>query len=404
MKRYLIALSLLIAVRAPTVHAIQWVRAKDYMLPSDEKAPGELWVLANQQAILDGHAADDLFLLAQTADLNGVFDGDVWAIASQIKFSGTARDQVRLGGQTVWVGGQIHRTLLVAASTVTVERDAQVDGDVILIANEAIFKGCASNLYIIATKATISGTVRGKVRLASDDIVILSGTEVFGDIVYTSSQDLALDSRVIVHGVLRRTRVFPGGFEPRKADWRSTLNLHFYRYAAALFVGLAIASLFPGLTGAAVRALRSRAGWCGLAGFIAMAAIPMIIVALFLLLIGVPLGMVLLASYLLLFYLAKIPVALLLGSVVLRARGPTPFRTVFSVLSIGLFVLYALGAVPYIGVAMVGIATIFGFGALITAMFTQDRALLRGIAQPPPLETSLSGIAADTRDTNTKET
>lgn len=401
-----LALGILFTILPCRATAIQLVRTSSYTLHADQTISEELWIVADQQAILDGEVSNDVVALANQVDLAGSFRGDVFALAREVRFTGFAGDDLRLGGQTVFVQGRADRNGVIVAGAIEVDERAYIGKDAVLVAEQVICKGEVSSLYVVANEATVGGRIRGKLRIAAEDIIIMPGTVIEGDLVYTAPDDLSLDSRVIVKGSIRKTVTPPGGFAVREPTIRGALSFAMFQYAGALLVGLAFAALFPGTTGMAVQTLRNRPGWCGLVGFVAAGLIPTTAVVLLFSIIGIPLSLSLLASIGLLAYLAKTPVALLIGSALFRLRGPTPFRSVAAALTMGLFLLYGFATLPYIGSVVTGMTLMFGLGSLLTALFTRDRIFLQpprpppmAMPQPPPLSSHTQNEnAVDSRE------
>ena len=408
MKRLFILTALFLAATL-CASAFQFIRTSEFELSPDQTLDEELWLFADTSATLQGYSEDDIFLATTSAELSGTFAGDLWAVGEQISFTGRAKDHARFAGRIIRVAGSIERNLAAAGTTIELDSGAVVKFDTMLVGENVLFKGETRNLRMVASKATISGRIHGNVRVAADDIVVIPGTEISGNLVYTSPSELVLDKRVTVGGELRRSFSMPGGFESKKPTLRQTISVQSFLYISALLSILAFSALFPQFTGRAVRTLRQSPGWCALAGLLAFGLMPMIGVVSMFTVIGFAVGGLTLGVYFALLYLAKGIVALVIGGILLRRRGPQPFRNVFTALSLGLVLVYLAVWIPYLGRTIWAVITILGLGALIVPLFSREAApsAVGGPTNPPPLPQQGSATSwkntTETREPDRKE-
>ncbi|MDD5702847.1 MAG: hypothetical protein PHU23_12455, partial [Dehalococcoidales bacterium] len=108
----------------------------------------------------------------------------------------------------------------------------------------------------------------------------------------------------------------------------------------------------------------SALGWGALLFFVT----PLAALVVMFTVIGIPLGLLALIIWGILLYLSQIPVALLIGwLIVSRRRDNLSFGLLVGCLALGLVILYALGAIPVFGWLMRLLVMIFGLGSLIAA-------------------------------------
>ena len=369
---------------------LEFRQAEHFLQQVDERQPRELWLMAETITVW-GHMDESFFGLAGTADLNGRFAKDVWAAAKQITFDGHVDESARFAARnSVLVHGHIGSSLMGAATrTVKLEPEAIVERDALLAAHNVIVQGrIHGRAAIWAKRAIISGRVDGDLYLRADDITFLQGAHIGGDLIYTAPRDLILDQHVHVGGVVERRELPATG-----VGLGQDLMIQFLLFSGALFTGLIFTALFPRYTGHAVRRIR-RSFWnSALIGSLAFFLIPAAAVLAVLTVIGIPAGIVLAGAYAILLYLAKIVVALALGGVVLRRRGPQPYFRVAGTLAIGLLLLYFLTGLPIVG-SIGTIAILFiGLGALILGLTDVQYG-----PRPPPLSGAQGSPEPRTRD------
>ena len=379
---------LLTALCCAPASAFQLVSTDAYTLAPGASATNEL-VISSANVTISGTSDDDLFIMATQADLDGRFNADVWAMADVLTFAGKAGDDIRLFGRDIKVTGSLDGSLTAIGNSVVVSNGSVIRGSAVLVGETVISEGdVRGSLRMAGSSATISGRIRGSVRVAAEDIVVMPGTEIDGDLVYSSSEDLFLDKSVKLQGQLVRKNVdaFASWSKP-KPTISEIATVQSFFYVCAMLAALPFMALFPRFTGLAVRQARQRI-WFSLAiGIAAVSLAPLAAILLLVTIIGIPLAILIACFYAVLLYLAKVPVALVIGGMLLRRRGPQPFSRVFTALSTGLLILYTVGALPVIG-GPVRLLTLFlGVGALLSAIFasqlSRDAAL-----RPPPLEPS----------------
>lgn len=392
MRRFLAAFILMAAASAP---AIQIVDADGYTLKHGQTATNELWVLAPNVAV--GGTVEDDFLAAciggpsglGEARLTGRFQNDVGVFGAAINFSGDAKEHARFLANEITMDGSVGLSVLALGNTVTLTSNSVIKGDVVLVGQSVVVGGrIRGNLRILANSATFNGTVDGNVRITAADIVVMPGTKIGGDLVYTSTEDLFLDpGKVQLDGQLVRQEV-PAARSPTAYE---VFVSQAYYYLCALIAGIPFMALFPRFTGRAVRHVRQSAWKCAFAGFVAFCLIPLAALFVFMTIIGIPLGFLLLLAYAIMLYLSKIVVALGIGGYMLRRHGPQPFSRVFTVLSLGLIAIYAITAIPMIGPVAAFLILLTGLGAMVLAIISSQSIPEPMMPVPPPVPGASDG-------------
>jgi cytoskeletal protein CcmA (bactofilin family) len=352
--------------------AIEFVQRDQFISSDAETLRDEIWISA-QNIIISGEALDDLFAAGTTLDLRGNFKGDVWAAGDQVIAAGRFNDHVRLASRLVQVSGTFGNSLAAAGNTVKIEPSATIAKNLLGIGDNIISEGTvAGDVRIMAKKATLGGKIAGSVSIAAQEIVILPGTSIGGDLSYTAPKELVISSSVMLGGKLNRS------FEalPPKLLLKPNLVTHFIFAVAALLTGLVFSSVFPRYAVHTFHLLRTARGPCLLTGFAGLFLIPMSAFMLLFTLIGLPLSLLLIFFYLILLYLSKIAVGLWLGALVLR-RKELSKRNLAGTLAAGLVVIYILTAFTAISMIVSLLVAIYGLGALLLALFKKPVLILQ---------------------------
>jgi len=357
--------------------AVEFVQTEQFVTGEEEILAEELWVSA-QTVDISGETSNDLFAVALTSiDLKGTFHGDVWAGSGDswrnignINASGVFLSDLRLASPTVQVFGTLYGSLTAAGNTIKVERTAMLYGDVLCFGENIIIEGSiAGNLRVIAPlfiepRVTLGGRIDGDVLIDAQEIVVLPGTIINGNLTYTAPNELVLSPSVILGGEL--TREFEAA--PARQILKANLVGHFLFGIAALVTGLVFIGLFPRYVNASFHALHTSRGLSSLIGFVALFMLPTTALLLLFTFIGLPLSILLFLFYFILLYLSKIVVALAIGSAILR-RQEFSKRTAAGPLALGLLIIYALTSFAAASMLINILVIIVGLGALLIGLF-----------------------------------
>ena len=387
MRRLLAAFILLVSSAA--AHAIQMVTADAFTLNHGQTVTNEIWVMATDVSV-GGTVKDDILAACiggnvglGNARLAGTFQNDVGAFAAAIDFTGTAAGHTRFLAGEITMGGKVGISALAVGNTVTLTTNSVINGDAVLVGQSVVIDGkIHGDLKVLANSATLNGIIDGNVRIAADDIVVMPGTKITGDLVYTSSKDLFLDpEKVELDGQLVRKEIKTA---PPPTTYDAFVSQAYF-YLCALVAGIPFIAIFPRFTGRAVRHIRQSAWKCAFVGFIAFCLIPMTALFVLFTIVGIPLGLLLLLAYAIMIYLSQIIVALGIGGFVLRRHGPQPFSRVFTVLSLGLIAIYIVTALPIIGAIAAFAVLLTGLGSMVFAIFSSEVAPELPVPMPPPV-------------------
>jgi cytoskeletal protein CcmA (bactofilin family) len=353
--------------------AIEFVQRDRFISGGAETLRDEMWISA-QEITISGEAQDDLFTAGGVLDLRGRFQGDVWAVGSaQVIAAGSFSDHLRLAARTAQISGLLNGSLTAMGNTVRIEPSAVIGKNMFCAGDNVISEGAVGgNTRIAAKKATLGGKTTGNVSIAAQEIVILPGTAIGGNLSYTAPKELILAPSVTLGGKLIRTFDAP----PPKQFLKENLTAHFTFAFAALLTGMVFISIFPGYTAGAIHLLRASRSQCLLAGLAALFLIPLCAFLLLFTLIGLPLCLLLILFYVILLYLSKIVVGLWLGALILR-RKEIAKRNRVGTMAAGLLILYSLTAFSALSFFITVLTAIAGLGALLLALFKKPVLIIR---------------------------
>ncbi len=248
--------------------------------------------------------------------------------------------------------------------------------------NQVIFKGdllvakgqTVGDVFVVSGQVTVRGTVHGDLIDVNGDVTI-RGT-VTGDVV-TIAKRATLGRRARIGGELKwvqdRPVVAPGAVvsgKVKKLDVGSigtpgiTFAIGFWLVVSLslLITGLVLLLLAPAAADAAVRAARGSTGRTVLSGIVLLILLPILGVVLLVTVVGTPLGIGLLLLLGPLYAISYLTGAMLVGRRVRKTSGR------IGAFIVGLLILRVLALIPFLGVLISLIATVFGLGALFVAL------------------------------------
>ncbi len=345
---------------------------------AEADAVSESWVVT-PSARVAGTVTEDLFLLADRAEISGTVAGDLWVAASTLDLSGDFGDDVRFLARMATVSGTVAGNLRAQGQAIQITPDARMAGRLWLDGVTVVVQGQVEGpARIRGQDVTVGGVLAGDVRIEASEVTLLPGTRIGGDLVYVSSRALVLDPGVEVAGELIREDP-----PPRRGLGAADAAGRLAFWVGALLVATALLAVRPGVLVVPAVHLREAPLRCLLLGFPALIAVPILALLSAISLVGLPLGLILAGVYGFVTYTGKMVMALALAMAMTR-RLPARRRDALLFLLPGLTAYYALGLIPALAAPLWMLAAAYGLGAHLAAT-------LRRPAPPPPAPPSGTG-------------
>jgi len=285
---------------------------------------------------------------------------DVFEFAPDVQITEpVSRDLIAVGGK-VNIAQKVDQDVFVAGGNISITAD--VEGDVRAIGTHLIIdSNIGGNLAVLAQSVEIkeNAVISGSVRIKAENVII--NGEILSDAVIDA---INLEQNGIIGGALEYKKI-----EQRKVP--KTSFSWFFRLIGLfgmLVVGLILISIWPKAVKSAISLSIKNPIKDFLFGAVALISTPIVVIVLLLTLIGFPLGLILLAIYLIALYFAQIFVGVILGTYIFGAIKGSKQAEKTSLLLImitGVVVLWLIVGIPGIGWLLKLIASIWGLGILI---------------------------------------
>lgn len=351
-----ISCAFLLCVTAP-VEAAALRSGEHVMVSQDQIVPGDFYAAGND-VYVSGVIEGDMYVVGGTVTLQGAVKGDVVVLGGTIVVDGDVAGDVRVIGGKASVSKQVGKDVVVVAGSLTVLPSAHVGGDVYFYGEEAEVNGVvggtvtasANTLKINATTIAVDATVQ-------KGLYIGPHAQIKKDITYQSTQDVVRAPESTVEGQIHKQAVPVATANPLQ----SLLPLWFM----GLFSSLVMVLVFRDVLGKMLQERGNALGMNGVVGLGAIIATPVAAVLLCVTLVGVPLGALLILTYMVTCLLAFMAAPILLGAYLAKASGKG-YLVTWMWTAVGVVLMNGALLVPIIGSIIVAGITIVAFGMLIS--------------------------------------
>lgn len=327
--------------------------------------------IAGGSIVIDGTINGDLWAVGRDVTVNGTVNGSLVAVAQTVEVNGDVARAARLGGEWLDIRGDVGGDLIAFSGTLNVASAAVIGGDLLLgVGNTRIDGLIEGDVKGGGGEVTIAGGVQGDVELQVDNLTVAPMAKIQGDLTYTSENEADIESGAQVGGAT--THNVPEVEEAAEAATAAAiagiLMGKVVAFLMILVIGIITVLIAPRRMVSVADSIRTRPlpslGW----GAVIVFAAPIAAIVVCFTVIGIPVGLIALAVWGIAVYLSQIPVALLIGRLILRRLGDVESKGVLlGALALGLVILVILRAIPFLGF-WVGLATaLFGLGAVVVS-------------------------------------
>lgn len=320
-------ISILIAgLMAPLLSLAQMKTGEAVVI--SERVYGDLYV-AGGEVTINAPVDGDLIVAGGSVYVNDSVRQDILVGAGTIALNGVCGDDVRSAGGTITLSGQVLGDLVTAGGTIRVERNGRVEGNMVSAggritvdgvvngslrnaSGELVLNGqVAKEVTTRGGKLVVNGPVGGSAVLAANSIELGPAAVFSGDVRYWNERE-GLDFGNALKG---GRATFDSSLELDEGRWHylgfaSFLMVLWYLGTALVMIVL-IEYLFSRTFSSAANSVKNATLKSVGLGFLFLVGTPIAVVLLLVTVIGIPVGILLLAGYVVLLVLATIMVALI---------------------------------------------------------------------------------------------
>jgi cytoskeletal protein CcmA (bactofilin family) len=347
-------------------YATQFKSGDNFFFPDTSKIDDDL-IIAGGNIKLDGTIEGDLISASRYLVQNGLVTGSLNSAAQNLEILGVVNGSVRGFAQNVNINGQLNQNLITFCSALNIRSDADIAKDVTVFGGELTLDGrVGGDLKGSVGTLIITGVVGKDVSISADNITLMPTARILGNFKYKSGKQAKIESGASISGETAWTKKETKKEKESKSVFSAkSLITKTLFLLALMFTGIVLSLICKQNVYQAKKAVgESFLKSLGL-GFVFMVCIPIAIIILLITVIGIPLAVISLFAYLILIYIAKIPVAAFLGDRIIKALGKEGEPSFIWSMILGLVVLTILLNIPYLEWLIYFVVLFTGFGAIL---------------------------------------
>lgn len=315
---------------------------------------------ANDNVEFNENVEGDSALAGNIVDVIGNIDGIGFIAGNTVNIDGSLEYGFAAGNE-VNITGHIAKSLYLAGNTINFADNSSVGRDIKIVGQEIHLAGkLERHVDVVGTKITMKSgtTVYGDVNLDANNIVVEDNVTIHGTLSYNENANATISDNTMITDIEKLATVEENNGIDANAVLSSIVNL--------VIVFLVISILLP-QTIEKTSNLYKKPSF-GLyvrnigAGILILICIPLIAMLLLLSNIGIALGLILAALYVIALYLAYIYSGFLVGEILLIKVLKLKVNKYLSGI-IGIIILKLLTLIPILG-------TIIGFLAITLGLTT----------------------------------
>jgi hypothetical protein len=338
----------------------------------DDTAPSNVY-MAGAEVRIDRPVEGDVVAAAGRIHIDQPIAGDAVLGGGSIDVQSSVGEDLRGAGGIITVSARVGHEVLLAAARIILAPTAEVHGEAWLAAASVALGGrYVSAVRVYAREITVTAETFGPMELSGERIEIGERARIHGDVVYASSEEIRIHPLAVVDGKITRR---PKRLEATEsaATLPGLKPLRPLVIAALLAFAMLALAIFPRITASSTRTLAAapvRSLGLGIALFF---SVPPIAVLLVITIIGIPVGVALIAGQALALVFGYVITAMLVAQGLARTIGR---RTLlgwqqYAFMAAAIFVLALVTSIPFLGAVVLMLASCAGLGAMVLQRFSR---------------------------------
>ncbi len=337
-----------------------------YTLPAGETVKTDLIVVA-ERARIDGEVDGDLIVFAAAVTVHGHIKGDILGFAQELRVDGQVDGNIRGFSEALVLNGSVARNVSGWTGVMELDEKASVGGSLSVFAGTGELSGhIGGDVMAVAGSLEINGILGRDAMIWADRLTIGPSAQIAGKTKYTGSQEPNISSAAKFGSQPEITIKRRGpDYSRARYYWHQVLL-----WGASFLFGLVLLLVGPGFCSDALQASKRIGPSLGF-GALFLFATPVVALIACATIVGLGVGIAMLMCYVIAVYATQIFVGSWMGEALLGASagvGPMIGR-----MALGLAIVRAACAVPYVGFYAGALVTIWGLGAIVLALHRRLR-------------------------------
>lgn len=302
-------------------------------------------------------------LVSENTEMKSKAEGVSFLFGNKVVFDGQSEYGLFIGN-SLEIAGIVSKDTFIGGNVITIEKGAELQRDTIIAGANVEIKGTISrNISIYASSVSFKGAkIEGNVKIQAGLIEVDDKTEIKGNLSYPEDASINV-SKEVIEGKLIKTEALMQSED----NFVTTMMSKFWSFMSLMLV-FAVLSLVASKMFVRVQEEYNKFDFNkGLEtftkGLIFLVLTPIIICILFLMSIGIPLALILLALYFIVMYLSVIFTGYLIGYKIWQKF----FNNDINLLVVGIFgiaILFVLSLIPGINFIVSMLSMVIGIGII----------------------------------------
>lgn len=357
---------------------------------------------SGKNVVISDKVIYDLYVAGETVSINAAIHGDltvaggtitvtdtimqdILGAGSNLILNGYVGDDIRCAAGTIKLSNNVAGDVIVTGGEISIDEDVIINGNLLVSGGDVILNGEVKGFIKSASgeltlngkarndvdcrggKITINGTLTGNSILAAHSIELGSDAHFNGNVKYWNEEG-SLDFGNSLHG---GRATFDSSLEPNSGKWHylgfaSFLFLLWYLGTALVMISL-IHYLFRATFKKAADTVKNTSLKSLGLGFLFLIGFPIAIAITVITIVGIPIGILALISYVTVLLLGTVIVALLVTHWINNTYYQSAWRTgkiVFT--AFGIFIFLKLASLtPFVGPLVMLLLVCMAFGGIL---------------------------------------
>lgn len=320
-----------------------------------------------------GNVNGDVIVAGNSVTISGDVAGDVIAAGNTVRILGEVSGSIRVIGSAIEINNRVGHNVWAAGSTVSLGAESEVDWDVFAAGASVELRGpIKRSAWLAGADIFIDNTVGQDVNATLDQdgqVILNAAANIKGNLIYKANDDSQLVQQagsVVTGETTRKDLKLPNEKDLQQFFGMAFVMFKIFALFSLLVIGLVFISLVPKYILMVKDEMINKPTQSLGYGLIYILALPLVMLVLVLTIIGIPLAVVLVPTYFISIYIAKVFAAFGLGVIILdkitnkKYKGPLVWQLV-----VGLVVFVFLTSIPGVGWVISLVFVLWALGGIV---------------------------------------
>jgi len=351
---------------APGASATEKRSGPNPTVAQDETIKGNIY-LAGDRVRVEGTVEGDVFAAGKDIDIDGHVTGDVITGGRFLRVRGTVDGNVRSAGNTAVISGTVGKNVMWFGDSTTIDSTGKVGGTVTMFGGTLSIDGrLGRDILFYGDEVNVNGGVGGSIDQKGHTLSFGPTAQVDGKIHFEGDRPAMVASGAKLASPVEFKQM------ERKLDYKEG-NYYLWRViwtAAFVLFGMVLFLVVPKFAGESITAAESYGAPIGL-GILVFFGVPLAAFIACFTVVGIPLAVLVAATWILMLYCAEIVVGGVIGNLILGKATDT--WGMIGRMALG-FVIVRIVYTPLANVHVVGFLValgiwMWGMGAISLALY-----------------------------------